>query len=1530
MVKVGVFKHDELRDWLREAGMKDWLYRPFSVESAEVTRLHREAELQHPGESLAKIRARSVGRALALKLSREARTREAGIREQTFKPVPWNWAAVIDWGFRIVVIVLLLLILLFGIPLRSHAQSRSLRVQVQDEGTIVTSRGAGNLLIFDCTGAGVTCSLVSGKLDINVTGGGATGYQTVEDEGIGLTQRTILNFLGAGVNCVDNVTKTDCTISGGGSPTLDVIQDAAGANTLANADNAQVWNWILTTADKSAFTFGETTASTATGNPVLINVQTLAASTAHPFQVTARGTANGVRVGATDGLVVALGTGGLDWPALLNYPAACTNQFIRAILDTPTCATVTSTDTSGTFPPDTEALAFTDLSDIASTSGSGTVGLLGTSPTILTSLNVGAAGANNILLQVDATTQMIFEGSVADAAETEFRVTNCTDTGADCLVTFPDADSTTVQPDTGAASNFLTAISTTGVISKAQPAFTDVSGTAAAGQVPNLENLNGTLNGAQLDQTDNYTWTGQHDYDTAEILSAIPIRFEGLTDDNIYTTITITDPTVGRTFTLPNADSNSVQPTTCGGTDKVSAISALGVITCDTDQTAGGAFWEAITNSANTPTLYTGDDNAETFTINFTSNWGTDRITFSQGAGNPTGGSLVTISYTDTDIDALTISDGTDTLVANSGDMGVLSLFPTGSAEIHATEVLINVEKGSAGTITAGQVVYQSGFDAVDNVIEVELADSDAAGTMPAIGVAQQTITDTVAGHIVAFGTLININTSAFSVGDDLYVSGTAGDLTATKPIGTALVQKVAQVGRSHVSLGVIEVFGAGRSNDLPNIANDNIWIGDGSGVPAASIITDCVDTGGNHLNYTQSTNAFSCGTSLPSTVVETDQSNTYSAGDQSFASASSLTVPTVAGAAPTSSGDIRYDTTSNTYEYGDDGVNRLVANLDEAQTFDLKTLTNTVFVESNAADPAESGVIRVGNAEDFVCAESAPTGTDICVQLDAAENWQFDNDLAWLSGTAFQGIFAHANTAARTYTLGDRDMTVAAVSGSPATGNCAEFDANDDLVDAGAACGGSDGVGYDEILDEAVARTKRAQVNFIGGGVSCVDNPGATRTDCTIAGGGATTLDTVTAAAGGVTIANADFANVWNWFLTTASKSAFTFGETTASTATGTPILINIQTLAASTANPLQVTARGTANGIRVGATDGVLDAIGTGGLDWAALLNYPTACSAQFVRAILDTPTCETVSLTADVSGILPGANGGTGNGFFAVSGPASTLKTFTFPNASATVLTDNAAVTVAQGGTGITSGTSGGIPFFSATTTIASSALLDANELIVGGGAGVAPSTPIGLGTTTTVLHGNAGGAPSFSAVVLTTDISGILPNANGGMGIDTSGSTGVARIDSGTTSVSELSGDVTTSGSNVTAIAAGVVASAELATANKTLPTSIALIDPTTAEDDKVQWMYGTAVTFTDVDCSTDTGTVTIDMDHRVITTPNTVGTDILTGTIVCDTNNQPDGGFADATIPANVPVNLSITATSGSPGTVRIFIRYTVD
>lgn len=81
----------------------------------------------------------------------------------------------------------------------------------------------------------------------------------------------------------------------------------------------------------------------------------------------------------------------------------------------------------------------------------------------------------------------------------------------------------------------------------------------------------------------------------------------------------------------------------------------------------------------------------------------------------------------------------------------------------------------------------------------------------------------------------------------------------------------------------------------------------------------------------------------------------------------------------------------------------------------------------------------------------------------------------------------------------------------------------------------------------------------------------------------------------------------------------------------------------------------------------------------------------------------------------------------------------------------LDDTDAVTgtlgVANGGTNLASGTSGGILGFTGTTTLASSALLAANGVVYGGGAGATPAATA-AGTTSQVLIG--GTPPSFAAI------------------------------------------------------------------------------------------------------------------------------------------------------------------------------------
>jgi hypothetical protein len=111
--------------------------------------------------------------------------------------------------------------------------------------------------------------------------------------------------------------------------------------------------------------------------------------------------------------------------------------------------------------------------------------------------------------------------------------------------------------------------------------------------------------------------------------------------------------------------------------------------------------------------------------------------------------------------------------------------------------------------------------------------------------------------------------------------------------------------------------------------------------------------------------------------------------------------------------------------------------------------------------------------------------------------------------------------------------------------------------------------------------------------------------------------------------------------------------------------------------------------------------------------------------------------------------------------------------------TSLTLGSALGVASGGTGLTSGTSGGIPYFSSTSAMTSSAALAANALVIGGGAGVAPATTT-TGTGVVTAIGNNTNAANGLAVL---GAGGALAAAQGGTGLTTT--TAYSVVFTGTT-------------------------------------------------------------------------------------------------------------------------------------------------
>jgi len=307
----------------------------------------------------------------------------------------------------------------------------------------------------------------------------------------------------------------------------------------------------------------------------------------------------------------------------------------------------------------------------------------------------------------------------------------------------------------------------------------------------------------------------------------------------------------------------------------------------------------------------------------------------------------------------------------------------------------------------------------------------------------------------------------------------------------------------------------------------------------------------------------------------------------------------------------------------------------------------------------------------------------------------------------------------------------VATTTGSLTNGHCVALDASGNFVDFGAGCGGTGSGSFTDITT------------------------GTNATTLTMGTGGALTF------AGSGTVN----ANRYNGNAAVAVADGGT--GLTGGTSGGIPGFVAAGQLASSGALP--------ANGVVLGGGAGQVPTGTTAGTA-NQVLRVPGAGGAPAFGAL-------DLAAAAAVTGILPPASGGTNSAFTSFTGPSGSVKTFTLPNASSTILTSNAAVTAAQGGTGTANTPTAGRYLkgdgsgFVTSAGSASGTGACTNQVVTGLNSDAAPtcSSPAldsaifaNQGTSSTVLHGNASGNPSFGAVALATEVAGILPGANGGTG------------------------------------------------------------------------------------------------------------------------------------------------------------------
>ena len=191
-------------------------------------------------------------------------------------------------------------------------------------------------------------------------------------------------------------------------------------------------------------------------------------------------------------------------------------------------------------------------------------------------------------------------------------------------------------------------------------------------------------------------------------------------------------------------------------------------------------------------------------------------------------------------------SPGTVNQILSSTETGTTWINPSAIVAEAATVVVIACKNTSGVTIDKGTPVYQTGTVGATDTIEIAPADAlISLGQTPAIGLLQDTLNDQGFGFVVMSGALLNFTTDPIdgltpTTGDKVFLKS-GGGLTLTKPI-TALngIQNLGLIGKvSGGNAGTITVSSIMRTNDVPNLPEGRIWVGDGNTIVSDTVYVD-------------------------------------------------------------------------------------------------------------------------------------------------------------------------------------------------------------------------------------------------------------------------------------------------------------------------------------------------------------------------------------------------------------------------------------------------------------------------------------------------------------------------------------------------------------------------------------------------------------------------------------------------------------------------------------------------------------------